>query len=140
MKTLTRSARGECIRYDDQAALSSRQAWIDNNRLDRILFIGQRLPPRDWLVAAFAEQQLSDQTRRFLLHGRAPGVALDTTPIVCACAGVTAARLNTSIADGARTLEAIGEVTRAGVTCGSCRPAMAALLAETVPSEDRNAA
>jgi assimilatory nitrate reductase catalytic subunit len=140
MKALTRSARGECIRYDDEAARSSRQAWIDNGRLDRILFIGLRLPPRDWLVAAFGEQQLSDQTRRFLLHGRAPGVALDATPIVCACAGVTAGRIKTAIGGGARTLEAIGEATRAGVTCGSCRPAIASMLTEATPAEDRNAA
>jgi assimilatory nitrate reductase catalytic subunit len=140
VKTLTRGVRGECLRFDDPAARSSRQAWIENDRLDRILFFGQRLPPRDWLVAAFSEQTLSDQTRRFLLHGRAPGAALDTTPIVCACAGVTAGKIEAALKGGARTLEAMGEATRAGVTCGSCRPAISSMIAQATPAEDRDAA
>ncbi|HEY7800659.1 MAG TPA: molybdopterin-dependent oxidoreductase [Hyphomonadaceae bacterium] len=140
VKMLTRSARGECVRFDDPSARSSRQAWIDDNRLDRVLFFGQRLPPRDWLVAAFAEPALPDDTRRFLLHGRAPGAALDATPVVCACAGVTTGRIKTAIAGGAATLDAVGEATCAGVTCGSCRPAISRLIAEATPAEDRNAA
>jgi assimilatory nitrate reductase catalytic subunit len=139
-KTLTRSARGECVRFDDPAACSSRQAWICDGRLERILFLGQRLPPRDWLVAAFSEQQVSDQTRRFLLHGRAPGAALDVTPVVCACAGVTAGRISAAIKGGAGTPEAVGEITRAGVTCGSCRPAISRMIAEAASEEDRDAA
>ncbi len=101
IRALTRTAGGECIRYDDAAARSSRQAWIEDGRLDRVLFVGQRLPPRDWLVAAFAEPVVSDETRRFLLHGRAPGAALDASPIVCACAGVTAGAIKRAIGAGA---------------------------------------
>jgi assimilatory nitrate reductase catalytic subunit len=140
VKTLTRNASGECVRFDDPAARSSRQAWIEDGRLTRVLFFGQRLPPRDWLVAAFAEQQLSDQTRRFLLHGRAPGAVLDASPVICACANVTAHRIETALAGGARTLEAVGDATHAGVTCGSCRPAISRMIAQATPAEDRDAA
>jgi assimilatory nitrate reductase catalytic subunit len=138
-RTLTRAAKGECVRYDDFAALSTRQAWIDNGRLNRVLFFGQRLPPRDWLVAAFSEPILSDNTRRFLLHGRAPNAALDTSPIICACAGITTRTISNAIGAGAQTLEAVGEATRAGVTCGSCRTEINCLLA-SAPEGNRNAA
>jgi assimilatory nitrate reductase catalytic subunit len=138
-RALTRTAKGECIRYDDPATVSTRQAWVDNSRLDRVLFLGHRLPPRDWLVAAFAESLLSDETRRFLLHGRAPNVALDTSPIVCACAGISTRSIKSAIGAGAQTLEALGEATRAGVTCGSCRTEISRLLAVALKG-NRNAA
>jgi assimilatory nitrate reductase catalytic subunit len=139
-RALIRDAQGECVRYDDAAARSSRQAWIHEGRLDRVLFIGQRLPPRDWLVAAFSETTLSDDTRRFLLHGRAPSAKLDTSPIVCACAGVTSSAIKTCIASGSRSLEAVGEATRAGVTCGSCRTEIARFISETPAPEILDAA
>ncbi|MDP3737423.1 MAG: molybdopterin-dependent oxidoreductase [Hyphomonadaceae bacterium] len=139
-RALLRGAAGECIRFDDPAARSSRQAWIDNGRLDRVLFFGQRLPQRDWLVAAFAEETLSDDTRRFLLHGRAPNVALDSSPIVCACAGVSSRTIGAAVSAGACTLEAVGEATRAGVNCGSCRTEIARFIAEAPVPENRNAA
>jgi len=142
-KTLLRDAEGDCVRFDDPAARSSRQAWIRNGRLERVLFFGQRLPPRDWLVAAFAEEQVSDDTRRFLLHGRAPNAVLDTSPIVCACARITSRTIKTAIAGGACTLDTVGETTRAGMTCGSCRTEISRLIAEapeTSTPENRNAA
>jgi assimilatory nitrate reductase catalytic subunit len=139
-KALLRGAEGDCIRFDDSAARSSRQAWISNGRLDRVLFFGQRLPPRDWLGAAFSEEQISDDTRRFLLHGRAPSAVLDTTPIVCACAGITSRAIRNAIAGGCRTLDSVGETTCAGITCGSCRTEISRLIAEAPAPENRNAA
>jgi assimilatory nitrate reductase catalytic subunit len=144
-KALLRDAEGDFVRFDDPAARSSRQAWISNGRLDRVLFFGQRLPPRDWLVTAFAEEQLSDDTRRFLLHGRAPNAVLDTSPIVCACAGITSRTITSAISAGACTLDAVGETTRAGMTCGSCRTEISRLIAEApapanLKTENRNAA
>ena len=142
-RALTRTAAGECIRFDDPATRSSRQAWIANGRLDRILFSGQRLPPREWLIAAFAEPVVTEETRRFLLHGRAPNAILDGSPVVCACAGITSRTIRTAISSGAQTMEAVGEATRAGITCGACRPEIAGLIAASLPQEEedgRNAA
>jgi assimilatory nitrate reductase catalytic subunit len=139
-RALLKGASGECLRYEDAAANSRREAWIAGGRLERIYFTGARLPPREWLVAAFHEDVVSDETRRFLLHGRAPGAQLDTSSIVCACAGVTSNRIVKAIGAGACTLGAIGEATRAGATCGSCRPALQQLLGVTQPEDVRDAA
>ena len=139
-RALLKGATGECLRFEDAAANSRREAWIADGRLERIFFAGARLPPREWLAAAFQEETLSDDTRRFLLHGRAPGVRLDSSPIVCACASVTANTIVTAIQAGACTLDAVGNVTRAGATCGSCRPALQQLIAATIPEEKRDAA
>lgn len=140
VRWLARGLRGECIRYEDASARSSREAWIRNERLEHVLFIGARLPPRDWLVAAFAEDSVSDNTRRFLLHGRAPDAVLDTSRIVCACAGVSANTIAAAIAAGAASLDAISTATRAGVTCGSCRTEISRLLTGTPSAEKRDAA
>jgi assimilatory nitrate reductase catalytic subunit len=140
VRTLLKGASGECVRFEDAAAQSRREAWIVDGRLERILFTGARLPPREWLVAAFLEVTVSDETRRFLLHGRAPGARVDTSPIICACAGITTQAIVTAIGAGACTLGAIGDATRAGATCGSCRPALQQLIAAVQPEEKRDAA
>jgi assimilatory nitrate reductase catalytic subunit len=64
-----------------------------------------------------------------LLVGRQPGQTVETGPTVCACRGVRAQRIETAIAGGCATVEAIGEATGAGAACGSCRPEIARLLA-----------
>ena len=140
VRTLTKGLRGECVRYEDTSAKSLREAWIENGRLEHVLFIGARLPPRDWLVAAFAEESVSDDTRRFLLHGRAPNAVLDTSRIVCACAGVSANAITAAVAAGAGSLDAIGAATRAGVTCGSCRTEVSRFLTQSPSVEKRDAA
>jgi assimilatory nitrate reductase catalytic subunit len=140
VRALTKGMRSECIRYEDASARSSREAWIDNGRLEHVLFIGARLPPRDWLVAAFAEESVSDDTRRFLLHGRAPNAVLDTSRIICACAGVSANAITAAIGAGAVSLDAIGTATRAGMTCGSCRTEISRLLTEAPSADKRDAA
>ena len=139
-RIVLKGASGECLRFEDAAAQSRREAWIVDGRLERIFFTGARLPPREWLVAAFQEETVSDETRRFLLHGRAPGGRLDTSPIVCACAGVTTQAILAAIGSGACTLDAVGDATRAGVTCGSCRPALQQMINATQPEEKRDAA
>ena len=48
-------------------------------------------------------------------------------------------RIEVALTSGARTLEAIGEATRAGVTCGSCRPAISRMIAEASFSTEGDA-
>jgi assimilatory nitrate reductase catalytic subunit len=139
-RALLRDALGERLHYEDEHTHTLREAWIRDGRLTHVFYIGKRLPLRDWLAAAFASDGITDDTRRWLLHGRAPGVRADASPIVCACAGVSAGQLQTAIAGGACSFDIIGAATRAGVTCGSCRPEIARLLAEASQREDRNAA
>jgi assimilatory nitrate reductase catalytic subunit len=140
-KALVRGAVGEVLRFEDAVAGLAREAYLQGERLDRVLFtttIGA-LPPRDWLAELFAADALSAQHRVALLVGRAPGRTVETGPMVCACLGVRAERIAAAARDGARTLEAVGETTGAGTNCGSCRPEIARLLS-TLTSEVRHAA
>jgi assimilatory nitrate reductase catalytic subunit len=141
-KALARGAAGDLLRYEDPTAGALREAHVTDGRLTRVLFVttSGALPGRDWLTGLFAEPTLSDLQRIALLVGREPGVAMETGPVVCSCRGVRADRINTAVAAGARTLDAVGEATGAGVTCGSCRPEITRMLSLFPASEVRDAA
>ncbi|MDP1775859.1 MAG: (2Fe-2S)-binding protein, partial [Moraxellaceae bacterium] len=52
----------------------------------------------------------------------------DRSPLICSCHQVRTARLQTAIAEGHCTVEALGACTRAGTNCGSCIPELKQLL------------
>ena len=62
------------------------------------------------------------------LAGRTPADQPDPGATVCACFNVGRNTLLTAAANGARSVEALGEATCAGTNCGSCKPELATLL------------
>ncbi len=139
---LLRAAPGEALRYEDPSAGSLREAFMDGERLDRVLFAttSGALPPREWLAELFAAPALSAQDRAALLIGRAPGRQADASPLVCACRSVRAAAIGQAIDAGARDVDAVAETTGAGTNCGSCRPEIARLITAAFRSEIADAA
>ena len=121
---------GDLLAYQDPAGGSQREAWINNGRLERVLFFTRSgvLPPRSWLIELFAAQSLSPDARATLLFGRPAGPVIDKGPMVCACLKVAARTIDDAIAAGARSVDAISAATGAGTNCGSCRPEIAARL------------
>ena len=138
-RALSRDAEGERLVLEDAAVGSLRQAWIKHGRMERVLFttVGGRLPPRAWIAALFLSEALSAQDRAGLLLGRAPGAVSVVGPLICACRNVSQTKIRAAVADGCLTLAAIGERTGAGVTCGSCRPEIARLIASEQPTPTR---
>ncbi len=64
----------------------------------------------------------------------APGVlGLPEVARICSCNGVAKGRIVQAIQSGCRTLEALGDATRAGTACGGCRESVAALLEASAP-------
>ena len=121
--------RGERIEAQDAARGTRRIAVVADGRLAAALFVTEtgELPPRDWLIAQLSAPDVAPT----LLAGRAPGVQIDAGPIVCVCFDIglktiAAAIREQSLADVA----AIGTAIGAGTNCGSCRPALAKLIAE----------
>jgi assimilatory nitrate reductase catalytic subunit len=67
-----------------------------------------------------------------VLAGRAPGDQPDCGPIVCTCFDVGLKTILAAIRDQRLAdVAAIGEALGAGTNCGSCRPALARILAES---------
>ncbi len=64
------------------------------------------------------------------LAGRSAADMPDAGATVCACFSVGRNTLLAAVANGARSVAALGEATCAGTNCGSCKPELTALLAE----------
>jgi len=116
-----------CQSVADPATGTARLAFLDpDNRLLAALFVSPKpvTLSRDFLAAQLG------QVAGTPLSGR-PGADMpDPGPVVCACLGVGLNTIGAAIASGqATTVAQVGECTGAGMTCGSCRPEIAALLA-----------
>lgn len=123
--------KGEIVEAEDGARGMRRVAVLAGGRMVAALFTSKSggLPPRDWLVAQLAAAEAAPT----LLAGRPPGAQADRGPIVCACFDVGMRTILTAIARQRLTsVAAIGEALGAGTNCGSCKPALSRLLAETV--------
>ena len=120
---------GERIEAIDAARGTRRVATLSGGRLVAALFVTERgeLPSRDWLIAQLGEAEAAPT----LLAGRAPGGQADRGAIVCACFDIGMRTIVAAIRDQRLAdVAAIGTALGAGTNCGSCRPALARLLAE----------
>jgi len=121
--------RGERIEAQDVARGTRRIAVVAGGRLAAALFVTEsgELPPRDWLIAQLSAPEIAPT----LLAGRAPGVQADRGPIICVCFDIGLKTIAAAIREQALAdVTAIGAAIGAGTNCGSCRPALARILAE----------
>lgn len=125
-------ARDTLIDYADKRAETWRAASLaEDGSLAEALLVAPpgKLPDRGWLLSLLASgAPLTPLDRRALLSGRAPTPQPDKGRIVCACMGVGTADIAAAARAGATTVEAVGQITRAGTNCGSCRSEIRELL------------
>ena len=88
------------------------------------------LPDRGWIIGQFGGTSSAPSE---LLAGRPTAPQPDRGPVVCLCHDVREADVLDAAASGAATVSAVGQCTRAGTNCGSCRPLIARLLS-TLPA------
>jgi assimilatory nitrate reductase catalytic subunit len=107
-------------------------AVIGDGPADAIMALGETYDEalRDRLAPFMALDRLDPVQRAALLSG---GDAEERGGEICACFGVSTAAVEAAMAGGALSLEAVGEATRAGMNCGSCRPEIRALLRAARP-------
>jgi assimilatory nitrate reductase catalytic subunit len=127
---------GARIETADAARGSRRIAVLADGRLSAVLFVTRtgELPSRDWLIAQLTAPYVAPT----LLAGRAPGAQPDRGQLVCSCFDIglktiVAAVREQQLADVA----AIGKALGAGTNCGSCRPALARILADIAPTREK---
>jgi assimilatory nitrate reductase catalytic subunit len=125
------AASGDWIELRDAAVNRYRAALVQNGRLEMVCFCegnAAALPPRHWLEALLDKDGIRGEERRALLMGRPGAATPDCGRIVCACFGVGENDLKQAIAQGAKSVEALGIQLKAGTNCGSCVPELKALL------------
>ncbi len=84
------------------------------------------LPARAWVAGQLGKVEAGSAE---LLAARPSSPVRDRGPIICVCHDVGARDIVAAALAGAVGVAAIGEATRAGTNCGSCRPAISRLLA-----------
>ena len=99
----------------------------EDGTLSGALFITRHgtLPARDWIAAQLGVEGGAMEW----LAARPSTPAPDRGPVICVCHGVGEKDVEASVRTGACSVAAIGEATKAGTNCGSCRPALARILA-----------
>jgi assimilatory nitrate reductase catalytic subunit len=121
---------GEWMEYLDQAKGIYRAAILSEGRLLAVLFVApdHRLPEREWLAGLFDKPMLEPAELAGLLAARPPK-GCDAGRTVCACYGVGEKTLQAAIRDqGLKTIDEVGQCTKAGTGCGSCVPEIRRLM------------
>ncbi len=127
---------GDRIEATDPARGTRRIAVLRDGRIAAVLFLTRsgELPSRDWLIAQLGAAQVAPT----LLAGRAPGAAPDRGAVICSCFDVGLKTIVAAIAEQQLAdVAAIGQALGAGTNCGSCRPALAKILADTMISREK---
>lgn len=111
-----------------QAPQHWRQAYVQDDQLQALLYAGPTLPALDrvWLNQCFANR-LTATTRRQLLRG-ALLEAGDCSALVCSCFQVRQQSIQQAITKGARCSASLGQQLKCGTGCGSCLPEIRQLL------------
>jgi len=116
----------------DPRARRRRFAAIRDGQVVGVLFVAPEpvAVARDWLVARFEAGPVPAAEAGYLLAGRPGAAVADPGRKVCSCFGIGINQIRDAVRAGCGTVAAIGETTRAGTNCGSCRPEIARILAE----------
>ncbi|AKM08898.1 nitrate reductase [Croceicoccus naphthovorans] len=125
---------GQRLEAADMARGMRRIAVVDaSGKLLSALYLTRSgtLPAREWIAAQLG---LKDGAAQELLAARSATPLPDTGPTVCICHDVGEITIREAIEGGAGTVAAVGQCTKAGTNCGSCRPMIASLTAQFAPT------
>lgn len=120
--------QGEIAIMQDQNTHQTRIAIHQDGILAGLFFAG---PAPVSLARSYAVSLIGTNTPPLqALAGRSGVDQPDPGQTVCACMNVGINTLRAAVSAGANSVEALGTVTCAGTSCGSCKPELAALLAQ----------
>ncbi len=116
----------------DPGSALFRWASFAGERLETALFIGPKRDAAslDWLIESFAKDLLTASEKRAVLAGRPPAGGADKGPLICSCFAVRRAAIVAAVGEGALDVETIGNLTKAGTNCGSCRPEIKRVISD----------
>jgi assimilatory nitrate reductase catalytic subunit len=121
----------EVIDFHDPHRARHRWAALQGPTLTHCLMMAPpgALPARDQFAGLLNEQYSDVNKRLMLLSGCTNTPEGDNGPLVCSCFGVSLGAIVDAITGGgARSVEEIGALLKAGTNCGSCRPELKSIL------------
>jgi len=123
--------KGDRVEAMDASRGTRRIATIGEGRLNGVLFVTRTglLPSRDWLIG----QLLVEGVGGSVLAARGPGSQPDKGATICVCFDIGLNQIVAAIREQQLVdVPAIGKALGAGTNCGSCRPALANILAQSM--------
>lgn len=123
--------KGDRVEAMDASRGTRRIATIGEGRLNGVLFVTRTglLPSRDWLIG----QLLVEGVGGSVLAARGPGSQPDKGATICVCFDIGLNQIVTAIREQQLVdVPGIGKALGAGTNCGSCRPALANILAQSM--------
>ncbi|GAY22338.1 nitrate reductase [Sphingobium fuliginis] len=123
--------KGDRVEAMDASRGTRRIATIGEGRLNGVLFVTRSgmLPSRDWLIGQLQAEGVGGS----VLAARGPGAAGDKGATVCVCFDIGLNQIVAAIRERQLVdVPAIGRALGAGTNCGSCRPALANILAQNM--------
>jgi ferredoxin-nitrite reductase len=132
----------EVVSYAEPSRGIYKKLIVRNDRLTGAIVIGDAALVPSLLQAFASATELSENRAELLFPveqqpappAAAGDPALDRIPEtarICDCNGVSKAAIVEAVLGGARSLQAVCALTRAGTGCGSCRPEVQAILTAT---------
>ncbi|HLW93460.1 MAG TPA: molybdopterin-dependent oxidoreductase [Roseiarcus sp.] len=118
------------LAYHDLSAGQQRFASFMDDRLVGALFLAEEpvAVSRNWAVDQLSASFASRSVRLSVIAGRPCRGLVDRGATVCSCFGIGANQIAAAVAAGCASVEDIGETTRAGTSCGSCRAEIKAII------------
>ena len=83
--------------------------------------------PDEWLDDCLQKDVIDAELQASLLRGQ-PDEAFLNGKLVCSCFNVREKSIEVAIAEGACSVEALGEKLKCGTNCGSCKPELKQIL------------
>ncbi len=120
----------------DPFAGDFRTLAFSGERLSAALFVQTSRDPvaLDWLIESLGKEALSPTERKTVVAGMTPASNVDQGPLICSCFAVRRVTIATAVHEGAATVEAIGDILKAGTNCGSCRPEIKRVISDELAS------
>ncbi|MGX5172851.1 FAD-dependent oxidoreductase [Aliikangiella sp. IMCC44653] len=101
--------------------------WDEQNDIRAMLNDKTKLKHRQYLAFQKNGTLLREQNKTNIKE-------LPEDYIICLCQNITRGQLSQEIESGCRTVEILGEKTKAGTVCGSCKPLLLNLLDTPAPN------
>ncbi|SCW37822.1 assimilatory nitrate reductase catalytic subunit [Sphingobium faniae] len=121
--------KGDRVEAVDMTRGTRRIAIIRDDQLAGLLFVTRSgiLPSRNWLI----DQLQAKEVGASVLAARGPGDQVDKGATICVCFDIGLHQIMAAIREqNLVDVPAIGKALGAGTNCGSCRPALATILAQ----------
>lgn len=133
---------GEFYSYTNRLKGIYRKLILKDNRLVGVILIGNWEEENEIKIAVnenrkFRAKALTKFEETGLLINKPQELQVKNLPedyVVCLCQNVTKGELSNAMKSGCRTIETLGESTKAGTVCGSCKPLLANLLDKPAPN------